>query len=254
MAAALRAICAAHLWWLPPIILFVLYDALRYVAPFALHPSRVLGCELREAELLLFGIRDGGVLLSPTEWLARFHCPALDVLCAVPYGSYVVIMAAQYAFLCAKRPADARLFARIAVGTHVLGFVTYVAIPAAPPWYVAEHGCAISASAQGSPAALVRVDALLGVGYFHALYARGTYPFGALPSLHVTYPLYGMFVMFAQSGPLSKSAQVVYAVAMPFAAVYLGHHYIIDVLLGLTYALVVFAVVRLLRPPERSCG
>ena len=36
---------------------------------------------------------------------------------------------------------------------------------------------------------LLRVDAMLGIGYFRAFYGRASDVFGALPSLHVAYPL-----------------------------------------------------------------
>jgi inositol phosphorylceramide synthase catalytic subunit len=228
---------------LPMLVLLLLYDAMRYVLPLGLSTSRVLGCGLRDAELALFGVSGSGHLTTPNEWFAAHSSPVLDLLCAGPYGAYIGVMMVHYAYLAVRRPEEARFFSRVAVGTHVLGFLTYVLLPAAPPWYVSEHGCGIDLAVKNSPAALARVDALLGVDYFHALYSNGSTTFGALPSLHVTYPLYGLLATFRSAGIASRAVQIAYALVMPFAAVYLGHHYVIDVLLGLSYVVVTFVAV-----------
>ncbi|TKD08528.1 hypothetical protein E8A74_14640 [Polyangium fumosum] len=227
---------------IPALTLFLLYDALRYLWPVSVSASRVLGCELRDVELVFFGVGVRGMIVTPNEWLAGLANPALDLLCALPYGAYLGIMAAQYAHLCVKRPDAARRFATLALGTHVLGFATYLLLPAAPPWYVATHGCAIDLAAHGSPAALTRVDAWLGYGTFASLYGHGAVVFGALPSLHVTYPLYGLIATFRTASAPSRALQIAYALVMPFAAVYLGHHYVIDVVLGLAYVALVYGL------------
>jgi len=228
---------------LPLLFLLALYDGLRYVLPVCVRPSRVLACGLREAELLLFGVRSGGAVLTPNEWLGLYASTPLDLICALPYGAYVPVMAGHYVYLLIKRPKEASVFARVAVGTHLLGFLTYLLLPAAPPWYVRAYGCGIDLAVRNSAGALERVDALLGFGYFRELYSHGTVAFGALPSLHVTYPLYGLFATFHRPGAISRAVQVVYALIMSFAAVYLGHHYVIDVLVGVFYAVCVFGVV-----------
>ena len=227
---------------IPAITLFVLYDALRYLWPVSVSASRVLGCELRDVELVFFGVGVGNMIVTPNEWLAGLANPTLDLLCALPYGAYLGIMAAQYTHLCVKKPDAARRFAQLALGTHVVGFATYLLLPAAPPWYVATHGCAIDLAAHGSPAALTRVDAWLGHGYFASLYGHGAVVFGALPSLHVTYPLYGLITTFRTASAPSRALQIAYALVMPFAAVYLGHHYVIDVVLGLAYVAIVYGL------------
>jgi inositol phosphorylceramide synthase catalytic subunit len=226
----------------PPLTLFVLYDALRYLWPASVSASRVIGCELRDVELAFFGVGVRGAVVTPNEWLAGLANPGLDLLCALPYGSYLGIMALQYAYLCVKKPDAARTFTRLALGTHVLGFATYLLLPAAPPWYVATHGCAIDLAAHGSPAALARIDAWMGYGYFASLYGHGAVVFGALPSLHVTYPLYGLIATYRTASATSRALQIVYAILMPFAAVYLGHHYVLDVALGLAYVGIVYGL------------
>lgn len=236
---------------LPFFMLFLLYDSMRYFRDVGLSPERVLSCGLRDAELSLFGVRAGGAVLTPNQALRRLQGPALDLLCAAPYGAYIAVMVGQWVYLFFRDVEASRRMAWIAFGTHVLGFATYHLLPAAPPWYVEQRGCAIDLAAQPYPAGLLRVDALLGIHYFHDLYSRGSSVFGALPSLHVTYPFFGLLATFRRARAPSRAAQIAYAALMMFAAVYLNHHWVIDGLLGLAYVAAVAVVVRRCLPEAR---
>ena len=243
---------------LPLLLVFLVYDSMRYWIRIGLAPEGVLTCQLRDAELSLFGVHVAGQLLTPNQLLGRLQHPALDLLCAGPYGFYLFIMCGHFLYLYFTGCALARRFAWIALGTHLLGFATYRLLPAAPPWYVDLHGCSADLAAANYPAGLTRVDALLGVTYFHDLYSRGATVFGALPSLHVAYPLIGILSTWRSVGWRSRALQVAYAVTMFFSAIYLNHHWTLDVLLGASYAVIAAVVVgRLLKraPAEqpRSC-
>jgi hypothetical protein len=237
---------------LPFLILFLLYDSMRYWGASAASHGPVLACSLRRVELAVFGIPYGGQRITPSDFFSLHHHPVVDVLCAIPYGAYLPVMVAQFIYLYVRDRAASRTFAYFALVTHVLGFATYQLLPAAPPWYVREHGCGIDLMTANSPAALARVDALFNTSYYHDLYRRGSVVFGALPSLHVCYPLYGLFATYRRASPMSRALQIGYAIVMPFAAIYLDHHWVLDVALGLVYALIGFAVVRALLPAEEA--
>ena len=241
---------------LPFFVLFLLYDSMRYWGDLGVAPDRVLGCELRDLELAWFGVVMGGRLQTLNDVFVAHHQPLVDLLVAIPYGAYIPVMIGTFAWLYARDRDAAMRFAWIALATHLLGFLTYHLAPAAPPWYVRAHGCVIDPAATTSAAGLERVDALLGVRYFDALYGRGSAVFGALPSLHVTYPLYGIFATLRRCPRPALGVQIVYAATMVFAAIYLDHHYVVDVLLGVTYALVAFVVVSLVMrsSPPRPRG
>lgn len=227
---------------LPFFLLFVVYDALRYMRLTSV--DRVLGCSLREAELAIFGIGSGAGRMTPNDFFSIHHHPVADILCAIPYGAYLFVMIAHWAYLYWKDDALAQRFGFVVLATHLIGFATYFALPAAPPWYVRESGCALALDAKMSAAALTRVDAMFGMTYFHDLYARGSRVFAALPSLHVTYPLYGLYVTWRRSSWPVRAVQITYAAAMMFAAVYLDHHYVWDIVLGVTYATASFLLVQ----------
>jgi membrane-associated phospholipid phosphatase len=69
------------------------------------------------------------------------------------------------------------------------------------------------------------------------MYGRSADVFGAIPSLHIAYPLLAAFFAF-QFGALRIFCFCFYLL-MCFSAVYLNHHYILDIIWGSAYALVV---------------
>jgi len=123
---------------------------------------------------------------------------------------------------------------------NVAGFSTYHLFPAAPPWYFHAHGCAVDLSAQASEGvALARVDAWLSLPYFASMYGRASDVFGAMPSLHCAYALLIVVVGWGAFGLPLRIASVTFLALMCFGAVYLDHHWILDVLAGLAYCAVV---------------
>ncbi|MFW6057515.1 MAG: phosphatase PAP2 family protein, partial [Persicimonas sp.] len=138
---------------------------------------------------------------------------------------------------------------------NLLGFMVWVLFPVAPPWYVEQYGFGAPGEAiPGDPAALARVDAVLGYAYFSSIYREATYIFGAMPSLHVA-PAFWI-VLWARIRPI-KGVAALYAAMMSFFAVYLGHHYIIDVLAGAALASAVYyalAHTRLGELPDRAAA
>jgi membrane-associated phospholipid phosphatase len=126
---------------------------------------------------------------------------------------------------------------------NLAGFVTYYVYPAAPPWYVAQYGLGpANFAVQASPAAAIRWDDLVGVHYFASFYGRSADVFGAIPSLHVAQPL--LVFLFARRlrSPMVSWTSGLYALLVAFSAIYLQHHYLLDVLIGAAYAVVAYWV------------
>jgi membrane-associated phospholipid phosphatase len=129
---------------------------------------------------------------------------------------------------------------------NVAGFVTYHLYPAAPPWYLHAHGCAVDLAAHASPGdALARVDAMTGVPYFAGMYGRASDVVGAMPSLHVAYPLLIVLAGWRVLGWPGRAAALGFLASMCFAAIYLDHHWISDEIVGLTFGAVAFTLVGL---------
>jgi membrane-associated phospholipid phosphatase len=194
-------------------------------------------------ELAWFGIPElvDGVRgkVTPNEFFVRHHWAPLDLLCGFAYLTYVgeYLLTAFYLFFD-RQFFWLRRFGACFLTVNVLGFATYFVYPAAPPWYVSQYGLGPARmDVQPGAAAAQRFDQLLGTHFFDQIYGRGIDVYGAYPSLHVSYPFLVMLIAFQL--PRLKYARlpaVLFYCLMCLSAVYLQHHYIVDILLGTTYA------------------
>jgi membrane-associated phospholipid phosphatase len=227
--------------FLPFILTGVVFDSMRYYYWPGID-GRVHVAEPYLFERAWFGV--GGRTLN--EVFLEHHWPALDLATGFAYLVFVAeyVGLAMWLFFVGRADA-ARTFARCFFLVNVMGFATYFIYPAAPPWYVSAYGLG-PAQMHIAPAAAatVRFDALLGTHLFDEMYGRGVDVFGAFPSLHVSYPLLGAIFSFRfRELRWVRAPAVAFFLLMCVSAVYLQHHYVTDVVLGIAYALVALAVV-----------
>ena len=141
----------------------------------------------------------------------------------VPHGTLAYIL------LCHREhlPRSAVLMA----ACFDIGCVVYWTVPTAPPWW---------AAANGNMPPVRRIMAEAGERFWKRLWnplyhsLQGN-PFAAMPSLH-----FGTSVMAArilsQVGRGPAALGWVYALTLGFGLVYLGEHYVVDLLAGLALA------------------
>ncbi len=231
-----------------PFLLFgVVYDLTHITQPLVRH-LYVHVAEPYHYERALFGIRSGGAVLTPNEYFLQHHWPVVDFFTGTSYIIYVywAVAFAAYLALARRDEVGRRLLARFGwtfLLMNIAGFATYYIYPAAPPWYVTDYGLGpANMAARSSAAGAARWDALTGLNYFAGFYGRSADVFGAIPSLHVAYPL----MTFLYGLELRKHWLDVSSFALfllvSFAAVYLNHHYVIDVLLGVLYTVGAYGI------------
>lgn len=236
---------------LPLGLVGLVYDGMRPFQRVGLTPSRVHVCDVRGLESALFGWRDGDEARTLHDFFLVHHARALDLLCAVPYATFLLVCVACAIWLYVKDRAAMVRFAWGFFCLNVLGFATYHLIPAAPPWYFHANGCAVDLAARATCGpALARVDATLGVPFFHGMYSEASSVFGALPSLHCAYPLLVVIEGWRSFGRGLRIASVAFWLLMIFAAVYLDHHWVLDAVLGDVYAVLVAIAVRAVTAPR----
>ncbi len=225
----------------PFILTGVLFDSMRYFYWQGI-AGRVHVVEPYLFERAWFGV--GGRTLN--EVFLTHHWAVLDLLCGFAYLVYVGEYLAM-AFLLFWRGQHARVstFARSFLIVNVMGYVTYFAYAAAPPWYVTEYGLGPGRTdVRPAAAAAQRFDALLGTRFFDEMYARGVDVFGAYPSLHVAYPLIAAILAFRLAElRWARWPAVLFFLLMCLSAVYLQHHYVTDVVLGVAYGVAALAAV-----------
>lgn len=213
----------------PYVAVGIAYDLVRYARPVFVTAERVLGCELREAELLFFRVAPNTTF---QDYFARHNSPFFDVLFAVPYTIFVYLVVAYAGYLYFRdRQRMRHYLLAFAIGNFI-SFACWLIVPAAPPWYLHAHGCVIDATALPSSAGLARVDALFGIDYYATFYGRASSIFGAMPSMHCAYPLIGLLTAWKVAGWRARSVHLTYTLIMATAAVYLDHHWVLDVLGG----------------------
>ncbi len=228
----------------PFFVFLVGYDLFRYPRAALITADRVLGCEVRALERSLFS---AGSSQSWPEYFAAHNTVWFDVIAAVPYSAFIFVVGGYGIFLYFQDRVRMRRFLwAFTIGNYV-AFAVWLVFPAAPPWYILSHGCEIDAGALPSAAALTRVDALLGLTYFHDLYSQSAMVFGALPSLHCAYPVMGLLVAWPHATWKTRPIHIAYSALMAVSAVYLTHHWMLDVIAGWLVALFsVWASTRLL--------
>jgi membrane-associated phospholipid phosphatase len=235
---------------LPMGLVGLFYDGMRFFKNAGLTPASVHLCDLRALEIRWFGTGEGPTGRTAHDWFQAHPKTWLDLLCAVPYGTFLWVVLGYALFLFFTDFAAQQRFTWGFLLLNLAGFATYHIYPAAPPWYFHAHGCTVDLGAAASAGPnLLRVDALLGVHYFESFYGRASDVFGAVPSLHVAYPLLMVLEGWRRHRMLGRSLLVGFYFLMGFAAVYLDHHWIIDAVVGSVYALVAFAALRRVAVP-----
>jgi len=218
----------------------LVYDAMRFVKHLGISVERVHVCDLRAIEVALFGRGSSTI----HDWLQPRATPALDRFFAIPYGIYLAAPIGYAVYLYFRDYPGAQRIAWSFFLLNIVGFVAHHAYPAAPPWYFHAHGCSVDLATAGNAGPnLLRVDAWTHVPFFTGLYGRSTDVFGALPSLHVSYPLVMLLEGWRKHRAPTRTLLVLFPLAMCGAAVYLDHHWIVDVVAGLLLAVVGYRVV-----------
>lgn len=228
---------------MPWLVFACSYDWMRLLPNYEVNPIDVRG--LYEAERGLFGIAaaSGGHLI-PCEYFAAHHCAVADVLAGFFYLCWVPVPLAFALYLYFR--GDYRGYLHLSIAflvVNLLGFCGYYIHPAAPPWYAMNYGFEPILHTPGNVAGLGRFDELIGLPVFHGLYGKNANVFAAVPSLHAAYMLIATFYAhFTRQRRAVVAAFATICVGIWWTAVYSGHHYIIDVLLGIATTIVGIAL------------
>jgi membrane-associated phospholipid phosphatase len=146
---------------------------------------------------------------------------------AVPHGTAVYLLLRRRELL--PRGA-AQLYA-----VFDLGLIGYWAAPTAPPWYAAQVG-ALGPSTPAMRRMMLEHGEAFWKGAWGPLYdVLGGNPLAAMPSLHFATSVMAAHVL-GDVGSVQGALGWTYALTLGFALVYLGEHYVVDLLAGLALA------------------
>jgi membrane-associated phospholipid phosphatase len=226
--------------WIPFLLVFMSYEAMNGLV------GKISNLNLHSGpynlELALFG---GHV---PTLFMQEYcRAPILDYIGAFFYTIYFFVPTVFGFVIWRDSHKD---YWKYIVALGVLTYsalITFLIYPVAPPWL----NPAISNPANNPHVIRIlidSVDASLHVPVYKTIYEfLGPNLYAAFPSLHSALPW--LVFLFAFKIWRWKALPVL---ALPvgtwFSAIYLGEHYVVDVLGGIAYATVAFSAVDLLLP------
>jgi membrane-associated phospholipid phosphatase len=131
-----------------------------------------------------------------------------------------------------------------------LGALIYAMAPTAPPWWASEH--------RYTPQRVRRIMVEVGEDFWGRAWPRmyaslGGNPWAAMPSLHFATSVLAAILLSEQSA-FAGTVGWSYALTLGFALVYLGEHYVTDLLAGLALIAVVREGEPLAEPLARAAS
>jgi PAP2 superfamily len=146
---------------------------------------------------------------------------------AVPHGSVAYLLLRRRELFPS---AAAQMYA-----TFDLGLIGYWALPTAPPWYAAQVGELGNRTPTVRRMMIEHGEAFWKTAWAPLYDVLGGNPLAAMPSLHFATSVMAAHVL-GDAGPVQGALGWTYAITLGFALVYLGEHYVVDLLAGLALA------------------
>ena len=218
------------------IVFWIIFDSMKAFPNYLVNTIHLQDLYLNEKAL--FGIHSNGTILTPNEYLAQHATTFLDVLSGFFYLNWVPVPLAFACYLFVKNKQAFLQLSLTFLFVNLIGFVIYYVYPAAPPWYVTEHGFDLQLNTAGHTGALGRFDDFFGANIFGSLYSKSSNVFAAMPSLHSAYPVIVLYYGLKNKLGWVNILFVIFMLGIWFAAIYTSHHYTLDVIAGVCCALV----------------
>ncbi len=221
--------------WIPVLLLLFGYEYLRGVIPILSLRPHIF--PMIYADTLLFGslptiqLQTSLFTLNTTHWY--------DYVAVVLYISHFIVpMIVAFLFWLYDRKHFKKYTTALLLLSY-LAFITFVLFPAMPPWM---------ASSLGYLPPLQKIMDQVMASFAHPIDVPSIYRFfganlvAAVPSLHAAYPWLIFLFVVNKLGKLAIFT-LPYVFGVWFSVVYLGEHYVVDVIAGILYASISFAIV-----------
>jgi membrane-associated phospholipid phosphatase len=221
--------------WIPFIGLFFAYELMRgYADNFGaeVHVEDVIALE---RWLFLGNV--------PTQVLQAWLHPATGVdpwavAGTIFYFLHFPLPLAVAFFLWLRRRRVFYDYVAALIVLSMAGFVTYLLLPVAPPWWAADRGLlpGVEYLKDQGFQDLARMFGFEGRYLFsYTIYQINPNQVAAMPSLHAAYPFLA-FLFARRSFGRWGWLMLAYSACVWFSIVYIADHYVVDILGGLVYA------------------
>ncbi len=221
--------------WLPFLLLLFSYEYLRGLIPMLSSAPHIF--PMITVDKLLFGfiptIELQTILYNPnvTHWY--------DYLAVILYISHFVVPMIIAFLLWIYDRNYFKKYSWALLILSYMAFFTFIIFPAMPPWMAANKGYIPP---------LNKIMDQVFLSFAHPISVPSIYQFfgadlvAAVPSLHAAYP-WLIFLFIFQKLRFLSMLLIPYVIGVWFAVVYLGEHYVIDVVAGITYASVAYSLI-----------
>lgn len=222
--------------WGPFLFIFFAWEGIRGIANQfgqAVHSDAVIAIE----RALMFGSVPSVALQA---WLRTpGSISVLDVATTFLYISHFFFPLALAFFLWLRDRQRYYRFVTTLMAVSFAAFLTFLLLPVAPPRFAGDYGEHL--------AVIDVMGQVLGQANwsgFSWMYGHlvGN-PVAAFPSMHAAYPLLVLLFLW-ERWKVAALLWLPLTLAVWFAVVYLGHHYVVDVIGGATYAVIGYLAFR----------
>jgi hypothetical protein len=210
--------------WVPFIVIFLGWEAMRGVAPktgFAPHVA-----DLAHLESAMFGGHVPSAVLQQTLYVGTLGRVLAYAATVVYFCHFLFPLAVGMVLWLVDRVQFVR-FTTALMGMALVAFVIFLLVPTAPPWYAQDHGVI-----SGLQKILHTTLPSAVSPYYNSL---NTNPMAAFPSLPDPFHFPG-FLALLRVYPRGAWLAFAWCIAVWFSVVFLGEHYVIDVMGGVALA------------------
>ncbi len=224
--------------WVPFVVIFLGWEAMRGIADktgFTPHVS-----DLAHLETGLFAGHLPTAVLQQTLNVGTLGRVLSYTATIVYFCHFVFPLAVGMVLWLVDRVQFVR-FTTALMGMALVAFVIFLLVPTAPPWYAEQHGV------------LTGFQKIIGTTLPSAVSPYYTSinpnPVAAFPSLHAAFPFLG-FLALRSVYPRGAWLAFAWCLAVWFSVVFLGEHYVVDVIGGIILAAVSWLVMMRVAVPR----
>jgi membrane-associated phospholipid phosphatase len=139
-------------------------------------------------------------------------------------------------YILVRRPTGFGRAGVLMYAVFDLGVVVYWVLPTAPPWWAAARGHIEHGRTPQMRRMMVEYGEYFWRDGWGPLYSLlGGNPLAAMPSLHFATSVMGAQLL-TETGPVAGAVGWAYAATLGLALVYLGEHYVVDLIAGFALA------------------
>lgn len=208
-----------------------------------------------QAEYVIAFDRVLGLGNVPTVELQRalftpWSISVIDLMAVATHWSFFVVPHAVFAVLWFRRRTLATKYAAAMLITLYAGLLLFWLAPTVPPWLAARQG-----DLSETYRVMNFVTRGLDVQAYRELYGTmaGPNPVASVPSIHMALTFL-VFLTVRDVAPRLKWPLLAYNAVMAFSLVYMGEHYVFDLLVGILVASVAYYALRFSQSTQPAPG